>query len=60
MANWLDSWTGRMGTAGSLLRFLWVQRLWWMIPMVMVMLVFGVLMIFAQQSALAPFIYTLF
>ena len=31
-----------------------------MIPMVVVLVVFGLLLVFAQSSALAPFIYTLF
>jgi hypothetical protein len=31
-----------------------------LIPMVMVLLLFGLLLIFAQTSSIAPFIYTLF
>jgi hypothetical protein len=30
------------------------------LPIVVIMLLFGVLMVFAESSALAPFIYTLF
>jgi hypothetical protein len=30
------------------------------LPIVVVMLLFGALMVFAQSSALAPFIYTIF
>ncbi|OGV90389.1 hypothetical protein A3A66_00935 [Microgenomates group bacterium RIFCSPLOWO2_01_FULL_46_13] len=40
--------------------FLWEARLWWLVPMVAVLLLFGVLLIFAESSAVAPFIYTLF
>ncbi len=50
----------RLGVAGELLEFLWQQRLWWMIPMVLVLLLVGGLVVFAQSSAVAPFIYTLF
>lgn len=50
----------RFGIVGELFSFFWENKLWWMIPMVSVILVFGVLMIFAQSSAIAPFIYTLF
>ena len=50
----------RFGIAGELLVFLWERKLWWLIPMVFVLLVFGGLMITAQSSALGPFIYTLF
>jgi hypothetical protein len=50
----------RLGVAGELLAFLWERKLWWMIPMVVVLLAFGLLLILAQSSAIAPFIYTLF
>jgi hypothetical protein len=30
------------------------------LPIILTMLLFGALMVFAQSSALAPFIYTLF
>lgn len=50
----------RVGIAGELMSFLWQRRLWWLIPMVFVLLVFGGLMVTAQSSALGPFIYTLF
>ena len=42
------------------LGFLWERKLWWMIPMFLVFLTIGLLLVFAQGSALAPFIYTLF
>ena len=50
----------RVGIAGELLTFLWERKLWWLIPMVLVLLVFGGLLVTAQSSALGPFIYTLF
>ena len=46
--------------AGELVAFLWTARLWWMIPMVVMLLLLGALLLFAQSSAVAPFIYTLF
>jgi uncharacterized membrane protein len=45
---------------GELLSFFWERKLWWMIPMVLVLLMFGVLIVFTQGTAVAPFIYTLF
>lgn len=45
---------------GELIAFFWHQKLWWMLPMLFVLFVLGGLMIFAQSSAVAPFIYTLF
>jgi hypothetical protein len=50
----------RFGIIGELLGFFWSNKRWWMIPMITVLLLFGVLMILAQSSAIAPFIYTLF
>lgn len=50
----------RFGIAGELFSFLWGNKRWWMLPMVTVLFVFGVLLILAQSSAIAPFIYTLF
>ena len=50
----------RFGIAGELLGFLWERKLWWLIPMVLVLLAFVGLMVTAQSSALGPFIYTLF
>jgi hypothetical protein len=50
----------RFGIAGELLAFFWSNKRWWMLPMIVVLLVFGVLLILAQSSAIAPFIYTLF
>ena len=50
----------RWRIVGELLSYLWQQKLWWMIPMIIVLLLFGILLVFAQGSAIAPFIYTLF
>jgi hypothetical protein len=50
----------KLSIARELLGFLWVARLWWMIPMVLVLLLLGGLIMLAQSSAIAPFIYTLF
>jgi hypothetical protein len=50
----------KLSIAGELIGFLWQRKLWWMIPMVTVLLLFGLLMVFAQGTAIAPFIYTLF
>lgn len=44
----------------ELLRFLSQRKKLWLLPIIIVMLVFGGLIILAQGSAVAPFIYTLF
>ena len=50
----------RLGIAGELVGFLWRRKLWWLIPMVVTLLAFGLLIIFTEGTAIAPFIYTLF
>jgi len=50
----------RFGIAGELLKFFWHRKWWWLTPMILVLLLLGGLVIFAEHSAIAPFIYTLF
>jgi len=50
----------RFGIAGELFSFFWGHKRWWLIPMIVTLFLFGVLVILAQSSAIAPFIYTLF
>jgi hypothetical protein len=50
----------RLGIVGDLLIFFWQRKWWWMTPMLVMLLALGGLIIFAQSSAIAPFIYTLF
>ena len=44
----------------ELFEFLWKRKMWWLIPIVVVLISFGLLMIFTQATAIGPFIYTLF
>lgn len=44
----------------ELFAFLWHTKQWWLIPLVVVLLVFGLLIALAAPSVVAPFIYTLF
>ena len=41
-------------------QFLRVRKKFWLLPIIVVMLMFGVLLFVAESSAIAPFIYTLF
>jgi drug/metabolite transporter superfamily protein YnfA len=40
--------------------FLKQEKKYWLAPIVLVLLLFGLLLVFAQGSVVAPFIYTLF
>lgn len=48
----------------SFLRELWAflgaRKKFWLLPILLVMLLLGALLVLAQGSAVAPFIYTLF
>ena len=50
----------RMSIMGELLQFFLQNTWWWITPMLLILLLFGLLIVFAQGSAIAPFIYTLF
>jgi len=41
-------------------RFLQVRKKFWLLPMLIMLVLFGGLIVLAQGSAIAPFIYTLF
>ncbi len=58
--SFLKGLTDRMGIVGELLQFFIQNKWWWITPMVIVLILFAFLIIFAQSSAVAPFIYTLF
>ena len=47
-------------TIKDIFRFIFERRQYWMLPLVVVLVVLGLLIVFTQGSALAPFIYTIF
>ena len=44
----------------ELWKFMRVRKKWWLLPIILMLLLVGTLLVFAQGSALAPFIYTIF
>jgi hypothetical protein len=48
------------GIVGELWAFMKVRKKWWLLPIILVLMLLGALLIFAQGSVLAPFIYTIF
>jgi uncharacterized membrane protein len=42
------------------LSFLKENKKWWVLPIVIILLFFGLLIVLTKGSALAPFIYTIF
>ena len=49
-----------MGIFRDLWGFLRTRKKYWLLPIILTLLLFGALIIFASGSAIAPFIYTLF
>ena len=48
------------GLAREFLAYISARKKWWLAPVLLVLLIFGGLLILAQGSAVAPFIYTVF
>ena len=52
-----------MASAGLIAQvwgYMKVRKKWWLLPLIVVLLTFGALLVLAQGSALAPFMYTIF
>ena len=56
----LNEITGKISIAAELLGFLWERKLWWMLPMMVIVLFFGILIVVGSATGVGPFIYTLF
>ena len=48
------------GIGGELWAYMRVRKKWWLLPIIVSLLFIGALLVWAQGSALAPFIYTIF
>ena len=51
---------GKLAIVKEFWDFLRVRKRWWLAPIIIMLLLLGLLIFFAQSSAVAPFIYTLF
>ncbi len=50
----------KFSMVGEMWMFLRQNKKLWLLPIVIVLVMLGALLVFAQSSALAPFIYTIF
>jgi iron(III) transport system permease protein len=57
--QWLAAYPLAPASAPALVQLLWHGRLW-LLPLLLLLLVFGGLIVLAKGSAIAPFIYTIF
>lgn len=44
----------------DLFKFMMARKKFWLIPIIVILMLFGVLIVVGGSSAIAPFIYTLF
>jgi len=44
----------------DLFAFLRIRKKWWLLPLIVLIVLLGIILVFAQGSPLAPFIYTVF
>ena len=51
---------GKLALLNEFVLFLRENKKLWLLPIVITLLLVGALLVFAQGSALAPFIYTIF
>lgn len=49
-----------MGIVKEFWEFLLHRKKWWLFPIIIMLALLGLLIVFTEGSALAPFIYTLF
>lgn len=47
-------------TLRDLMRFLAANKKWWLIPILIFLVLFGALVIYAHGTAVAPFVYSFF
>ena len=50
----------RTSLAREFWEYLKTRKKWWLLPVIVTMVLIAFLLVFAQGSALAPFIYTVF
>jgi hypothetical protein len=48
------------GITSEIWQFMRARKKLWLLPIILMMVLVGALLVFAQGSALAPFIYTIF
>jgi hypothetical protein len=54
------NFAAKLRVIGELFVFLWKNKRWWLIPVLVVLALISFLLIFSQNSVIGPFIYSLF
>ena len=56
----LEKFKSKIVTIKEFIGFLWERKLWWLIPMILLLLVIGLVLVISHGTVFAPFIYVLF
>jgi hypothetical protein len=51
---------GKLSIFAEIWQFMRIRKKWWLLPMILIIVMLGLILVFAQGSPLAPFIYTIF
>lgn len=57
--NLVKRMTMRAAIVGEVFSFMWQRKLWWLIPLAVLLLLMGILFAVAQVSSVAPWMYPL-
>lgn len=60
MRSTLNSLLTNLGVAGEFITYLWKRKRWWLIPLAVLLMLVGLVSLWATVSGVGPFIYTLF
>ena len=44
----------------EIIKFVFVRKMFWLLPIIIILIIFGGLLILSQGTVFAPFIYTVF
>ncbi len=50
----------KLAIAGELFHFLKTERLWWLMPPVIILILLGIIFVLSHGTVIAPFLYPLF
>jgi len=55
----VQKFRNRTAIVGEVFSFLWQRKLWWLVPLAILIFLIGVLFAIAQASSVAPWMYPL-
>ncbi|MCK5493827.1 MAG: hypothetical protein KAJ14_12020 [Candidatus Omnitrophica bacterium] len=58
--NFFKKIVARFSILKELFSFLWANKLWWMMPIIIIFVLLGLVIWLTQSSAVVPYIYALF